>query len=174
MDTLLKRIPIPSEQRKRTTIAKNLSYDLLEIYDNKVIGYHNGQKTMTWFFKSYISIDIVKANLNSQFAQVIFLTGFNSNNRVVGLDFFSKQNQIAMNDTNRILFCSGMFSFSKTNDFAEMVSMEIRNAFDNYKNNEDSFTDFIADEMLKLKNLFDNGIITQEEFEAKKKQILKL
>lgn len=31
-----------------------------------------------------------------------------------------------------------------------------------------------ADEIKKYKNLFDNGIITQEEFEAKKKQLLDL
>ncbi len=31
-----------------------------------------------------------------------------------------------------------------------------------------------ADEILKFKNLFDNGIITQEEFEQKKKQLLGL
>ena len=32
----------------------------------------------------------------------------------------------------------------------------------------------VADEILKFKNLLDNGIITQEEFEAKKKQLLNL
>ena len=32
----------------------------------------------------------------------------------------------------------------------------------------------VADEILKFKNLFDMGAITQEEFEAKKKQILGL
>ena len=31
-----------------------------------------------------------------------------------------------------------------------------------------------ADEILKYKNLLDNGIITQDEFEAKKKQLLNL
>ena len=29
-----------------------------------------------------------------------------------------------------------------------------------------------ADELMKFKNLLDNGIISQEEFEAKKKQLL--
>ena len=31
-----------------------------------------------------------------------------------------------------------------------------------------------ADELKKFKDLFDSGVITQEEFDAKKKQILKL
>ena len=178
METLVKKIIVPPEQRKKTTLAGNLWYDTLEVYDKKVIGYLNGNQTMTWYFKEYTGIDIVKANLNSQFAQVVFLTGMNAKNRVVGIDFSSSQNLNAMNDTNRILFCSGMFSFRKTNDFAVSVGTEIRKAFENYKNNDvievTGSTSSSADEILKYKNLLEQGIITQEEFDAKKKQLLGL
>ena len=178
METLVKKIIVPAEQRKKTTLARNLWYDTLEIYDNKVVGYLDGNQTMTWYFKEYTGIDIVKANMNSQFAQVVFLTGMNAKNRVVGIDFGASQNLNAMNDTNRILFCSGMFSFGKTNDFATSVGAEIRKAFENYKNNDVvevvGSTTSTADEILKFKNLFEQGIITQEEFDAKKKQLLGL
>ncbi|MEG1525898.1 MAG: SHOCT domain-containing protein, partial [Clostridia bacterium] len=80
---LIKKINVPAEHRKKTTIASNLYYDMLEIHDNKVIGYLNDQQTMTWYFKDYNAVDTVKASLNSQFAQVIFLTGINSKNRAV-------------------------------------------------------------------------------------------
>lgn len=176
----MKKITIPAEQRKKTTIASNLYYDTLEIHDNKVVGYLNGSQNMTWYFKEYSGIDLVKANMNSQFAQVVFLTGMNAKNRAVGIDFGATQNLNAMNDTNRILFCSGMFSFSKTNDFATSVANEIRVAFENYKNNDvvevagaaPAFS--AADELKKFKELLDMGIITQEEFDAKKKQLLGL
>ena len=178
METLVKKIIVPTEQRKKTTVAGNLWYDTLEIYDNKVVGYLDGKQKMTWYFKEYSGIDIVKANMNSQFAQVVFLTGMNAKNRVVGIDFSSAQNLNAMNDTNRILFCSGMFSFGKTNDFANSVGAEIRTAFDNYKNNDTvevtGSTTSAADEILKFKTLLDQGIISQEEFDAKKKQLLGL
>ena len=178
METLVKKIAVPTEQRKRTTFAGNLWYDTLEVYDNKVIGYLNGNQTMTWYFKEYTGIDIVKANMNSQFAQVVFLTGMNAKNRAVGIDFGASQNLNAMNDTNRILFCSGMFSFGKTNDFAVSVGTEIRKAFESYKNNDvievTGSTSSSADEILKYKNLLEQGIITQEEFDAKKKQLLGL
>ena len=39
--------------------------------------------------------------MNSQFAQIVFLTGVNAKNRVVGIDFGAAQNRNAMNDTNR-------------------------------------------------------------------------
>ncbi|MBQ7780169.1 MAG: SHOCT domain-containing protein [Clostridia bacterium] len=176
MDNLIERIIVPAGQRKKTTLAGNLWHDTLEVYDNKVVGYLNGNKTMTWYFKEYIGIDIVKANMNSQFAQVVFLTGMNSKNRVVGIDFGSAQNLNAMKDTNRILFCSGMFSFGKTNDFANSVGAVIKKAFENYKDNDvvevSDSTNSAADEILKFKNLLEQGIITQEEFEAKKKQLL--
>ena len=177
----MKTIPIPVEQRKKTTIASNLYYDKLEIDDTKVVGYLNGQQTMTWYFKNYVGIDFVKANFNSQFAQVVFLTGINSQNRVVGIDFSSAQNRNAMNDTNRILFCSGMFSFSKTNEFANSVANQIRAAFEEYQKqaetleqNHHSAPASAADELKKFKELLDMGAISQEEFEAKKKQLLGL
>ena len=175
----MKKITIPAEQRKKTTLASNLYYDTLEIYENKVVGYLNGNQTMTWYFKEYSGIDFVKANMNSQFAQIVFLTGVNAKNRVVGIDFGAAQNRNAMNDTNRILFCSGMFSFSKTNDFANSVLTEIRAAFENYKDNigtgaAGSAALSAADELKKFKELLDSGVITQEEFDAKKKQLLGL
>ena len=175
----MKKITIPPDQRKKTTLASNLYYDTLEIYENKVVGYLNGNQTMTWYFKEYSGIDFVKANMNSQFAQIVFLTGMNAKNRVVGIDFGSVQNQNAMNDTNRILFCSGMFSFSKTNDFANSVAAEIRAAFETYKDNAGteaaaSAPVSAADELKKFKELLDMGAITQEEFDAKKKQLLGL
>ena len=82
-----------------------------------------------------------------------------------------------MNDTNRILFCSGMFSFSKTNDFASNIASVIRAAFENYKNNDvvevtGSTNISVADELIKFKKLLDMGILSQEEFDAKKKQLL--
>jgi len=175
---LLKTISIPETQRKRTTLASNLYYDTLEIYENRVIGHLGGQQTMTWYFKEYIGVDFVKANMNSQFAQVVFMTGIDSKVRVVGPDLGAKQNLNAMKDTNRILFCSGMFSFGKTNDFTNSVASEIRTAFENYKNSSDekesSNTLSSADEIRKYKDLLDSGIITQEEFESKKKQLLGL
>ena len=175
--TLIKSVNIPQEYRKRTTLASNIYYDKLEIYCNKVVGYFKNQQTMTWYFKEYSGIDIVKANMNSQFAQIVFLTGINAKNRAVGVDIFSVQNYNALNDTNRILFCSGMFSFGKTNDFANFVGQQIKLALDNYKDNDiikvsDVTISSSADEIKKLKELCDENIITQEEFEIKKKQLL--
>lgn len=177
--TLIKTIEVPKEQIKRTTLAKSLYYDKIEIYDNRVVGYFEGQQAMTWYFKEYSGIDIVKANMNSQFAQVVFMTGMNSKNRAIGIDLAATQNANAIKDTNRILFCSGMFSFGKTNDYAASVGAEIRTAFENYKNNDvvevtGAGTVSAADELKKFKDLLDSGIITQEEFDAKKKQLLGL
>ena len=71
-----------------------------------------------------------------------------------------------------------MFSFSKTNDFADTVAAEIRAAFDDYRNNpeveEVVSTVSAADEIKKFKALLDDGVITQDEFDIKKKQLLGL
>lgn len=175
---LLKTITIPVEQRKKTTLARNLYYDALEIHDNRVVGYLDGKQKMTWYYKDYNGIDLIGANMNSQFAQVVFLTGINSKNRAVGIDITMSQNINAMNDTNRILFCSGMFNFKKTNAFAENVASSVKAAFENYRNSFDAESQkqmlSPADEIKKYKDLLDSGIISQEEFESKKKQLLNI
>ncbi len=172
----IKRIVVPADMRKKTTIARNIYYDVIEVYSNRVCGYFDGQQTMSWYFKDYTGIDMVKASMNSQFAQVVFLTGINSKNRVLGADILSMQNINAMNDTNRILFCSGMFSFGKTNDFADSIAVDIRTAFEEYKNRPDIQEGgpplSAADEIKKFKELLDSNIISQEEFDLKKKQLL--
>ena len=176
VDTCIKSIAIPAEQRKKTTLAKNLQYDRVDIYENRVVGYFDGQQTMTWFFRDYTGIDFIKANMNSQFAQVVFLTGINSKNRAIGPDLMATQNLNAIKDTNRLVFCSGMFSFNKTNDFASVVAADIRAAFENYKNRADEKEETpavsAADELKKFKSLLDDGVISQEQFDAKKKQLL--
>lgn len=173
----IKSISIPTEQRKKTTLASNLYYDTVEIYDNRIVGYLDGQQKMSWYFKDYKGIDLVKANLNSQFAQIVFLTGLNSQNRTVGVDLGAMQNRNAMNDTNKILFCSGMFSFGKTNDFADSVASEIKKVFENFRESPDVVSAQVsssADEIKKFKSLLDEGVITEKEFETKKKQLLNM
>ena len=93
---LIKTVSVPIEQRKKTTLATNLYYDTVEVYDSKAVGYLDGQQKMAWYFKDYIGIDVIKAGLNSQFAQIVFLTGINSKNKVVGVDLRSAQNMNAM------------------------------------------------------------------------------
>ena len=72
-----------------------------------------------------------------------------------------------------------MFSFSKSNNYAMGLSNDIKDAYNSYKQNsamqnnaENTFSS--ADEIMKYKTLLDAGVITQEEFEMKKKQILNL
>ena len=177
---LKKKLSIPQGYRKKTTLGGTLSYDELEIHDNKVVGFLNGNQNMTWFFKEYLGIDVIKANMNSQFGQIVFLTGINSQNRVIGPDLGMQQNMQAMKDTNRIVFCAGMFSFDKTNQFVQPIAKDIKEAFESFKENEGDGGDTVvqplseADELRKFKDLLDSGVITQEEFNAKKKQLLGL
>ena len=68
-------------------------------------------------------------------------------------------------------------AFKKMVPPAKAVWECINQLISEYKNSntvQQSNTSSVADEILKFKNLLDNGIITQEEFEAKKKQLLGL
>ena len=126
---LPKRLFIPAHQRKRVGLSRNIYYDVLEIYENRITGYFNEQAMMTWYFSEYSGIDIVQAGWYSQFAQIIFLAENNPKKRTeVGL----LRNAYAIEATDRILFCAGTFSFRQTNEFALTISSEIESALDNY------------------------------------------
>lgn len=57
---------------------------------------------------------------------------------------------------------------------APIMASKIQNAVRNFKNNNSISSDTDLDDLRKLKSLLDDGIITQEEFDSKKKQILSL
>ena len=57
---------------------------------------------------------------------------------------------------------------------APIMTSKIQNAVRNFKNNSSISSDTDLDDLRKLKSLLDDGIITQEEFNSKKKQILNL
>ena len=80
-------------------------------------------------------------------------------------------------DLNKVLFCSGMFSYKNANDYAQEIFSILYKAFNEYKEKgetSDSASNSSADEIAKFKKLLDDGTITQEEFDAKKKQLLGL
>ena len=68
-----------------------------------------------------------------------------------------------------------MFKYKGVNAYAVEVAEKIRKALEAYKMNptESKPTDSI-DELKRYKELLDTGVITQEEFDAKKKQLLGL
>lgn len=60
-------------------------------------------------------------------------------------------------------------------DSINRIVSDFSNALDNAKNSNKTLSQISpADEILKYKGLLDSGIITQEEFDAKKKQLLEL
>ncbi len=164
---LIKVINIPdnvSKQFKR--------FIRLELYHDRLEG--KGDDTI-FFFSNYMTIRTVHANIGCQYAQLVFITPENATNylNITGLAI--------LNDTNRILFCSGMFSYSSANQFLDSVYRDVIKAFNEYKANANNKSSVQvvnqvsgADELKKYKELMNTGIITEEEFEAKKKQILGL
>lgn len=180
-DVLIKKINISSDLQKKVSLLAVDYYDALEIYSNKVVGIQNGVPTETWFFKDYANVNYINATLSVPFAQIHFVSGDLS-----GVVIAPSANEVVINDRNRIKFSSGMINVKKANEFVRSVYTEIKTAYENYK---DAYTKSAAttatatpaapalssaDEILKYKNLLDMGVITQEEFDAKKKELLGL
>ena len=62
--------------------------------------------------------------------------------------------------------------FCNSTDISEIKNAEV--AQSNHSNHDTAFTVSPTEEIKKYKELLDMGIITQEEFDAKKKQLLGL
>ena len=58
-------------------------------------------------------------------------------------------------DLNKVLFCSGMFSYKAANEYAQKVFDVLYKAFNNYKENENEpNNNSSADEIAKFKKIF--------------------
>lgn len=183
MSNIIKTFNVPADVRKRTNLAFTQFYDKLDIYDNKMVGSNNGVEVMTWQFKEYTNIQVIDASLNSQFARIVFVTSANGNQREILLSAMT--NVTIQGDMNKILFCSGMFSYKKANDYAKSVFDVLYGAFNDFKENSEVIENVglgnnaqnnysCADELKKFKDLLDSGAITLEEYNKKKKELLNL
>lgn len=171
MSNLIKTYVIPNEVKKQYS-----QYTSLELYDDKLVGKGNMNGDIIWYFKNYLTVQWTPANIGSQFATLVFTTKEGAGNLVTA------GNLNKMVDINRILFCSGMFSYGPANEYAKALFLDVKKAFDEYVSKEiESPSEKTvvqevspADELKKFKELLDMGVISQEEFDAKKKQLLGL
>lgn len=167
MSNLIKKIDVPANVRKEPLMCPTV----VNIYEDRV-ECEGGQGTVL-FFKDFTGVGIAPATVFCAYAGVRFLNSVNAGMLPVnGAEMLS--------DKNRINFCSGTFSYAPANDFLMKIYKEIQSAMTQYKERE-SLVDTTAvnqgsslDEIKKLKDLLDMGAISQEEFDAKKKQLLGL
>lgn len=168
---LINTFKIPDNVRKQ--YAKYLS---LELYTDKLVGKGGPNGDITYYFKNYTTVQWTPASIASQFAMIAFITPENTRGYVAG------SNLDRLVDVNLLPFCSGMFSYKDANNYAKALFIEIKEAMDKYQaqESEAAITSSVnivsssADELKKFKELLDMGIISQEEFDAKKKQLLGL
>lgn len=120
----------------------------------------DGEKTI--YYKDCIGIQFKKAGFTVGYLQFETATGM-------------------MNNKNSNFFGENSFTFDTTkisNEKMEEVARFVKSKIDEIKTKGNTPTVIqatsSADELKKMKELLDMGIITQEEFDAKKKQILGL
>lgn len=121
----------------------------------------------TYFYKDLSSVEYKKPGLTNGYFQFI-IAGSSSNpisNTLMGT---SKD---SMEDENAVILRA--FNKSVPADADKMYQL-ILSQMQTCKNSSCGNTLSAADEILKFKSLLDSGIITQTEFDAKKKQLLNL
>ena len=163
MDNLIERIEIPANVRVMT----GMSPTVLEIYSDHIKTY--GGRESSWFFDDFTGATMQRASILCAYASIIMLNAQSA-------QWNFKNDMAMMQDRNRINFCSGMFKYKPANEFVASLLPKIQNAIEQYKSNpcqNNTSASSSADELRKYKELLDDGIITQEEFDKKKEQLLK-
>ena len=156
----------------------NLIYDLegargryLKVYDDKVVitvkaglgsfftgNISDGEKTI--YYSDCIGVQYKKSGFQLGYLQFETAGGIMNNKA----DNFFNENTFTWNTTKQ------------TNEKMEEVANYTKERVNYYKTAKNSPASAVspADEILKYKNLLDSGVITQEEFDEKKKQLLGL
>jgi hypothetical protein len=144
----------------------------LELYEDKVIikrkgtlskltqGFFKGDKTI--YIKQITGMELREGGMINGYIQFSLAGGVESRRGLTGKDG-------AVHDENTVMFAK------KDNDLAKRIKMEIENRMTTPSQTTSNVTQIDGADMIrKYKLLFDDGIITQEEFEAKKKEILSI
>ena len=169
---LIKKYDIPENVRKMAS-----KYRSIELYNDRIIGKDSDMLgDVTYLFKNYTGVTWTRACLLTQYAFVVLITP------ETGSHYIHTYNAQNFADMNKIPFCSGLYSYSAANEYAQSLCMDIKKAMNEYRENAekeeaDSTNQIqlsVADEIKKFKELLDDGVITQEEFETKKTQLLNL
>lgn len=115
-----------------------------------------GDKTIS--FRNISAIQLKKPGLTNGYIQFTILGGRESRAGIFA----------ATKDENTIMFSRKYYTDML--DLKKFIEHQQKTIFNNTNSTQNS----PADEVLKLKNLLDKNIITPEEFELKKKELLKL
>ena len=139
---------------------------ILEVFDNKVIIKRRGVASFfihglkgdkTFFFQDITAVQLKKASaLTSGYIQFSIPGGNESKGGLLA----------AVNDENTFVFRDKRVNelVAEINNHIEQKRMGI--------NNKPSTQISVADEIIKFKELLDAGIVTQEEFDKKKQELL--
>ncbi len=162
MSKLIEEINIPECYRTTPTCSPTA----IRIYEDHVEV--EGPRASSYFFKDFTGIATQNASILCAYASVIFLNPVSANSAW-------KNDVPVLTDMNRLLLCGGMFKYKGVNAYVVELANKIRKAFDAYKSaTSDAGASDAVEEIKKYKELLDSGIITQEEFDTKKKQLLGL
>lgn len=142
-----------------------------------------------FYYKDFEDVILVEAHFHCSYGYIIFIDRTNKDNPNTRDDYFHRE---TLDKQHKIWFCVGGFSIKKTNIACNEVYEELKRRFIEFKekqnapkeeivenasvnsSNDCSEGYSVADEIRKFKQLKDEGIITEEEFIQKKKELLGL
>ena len=125
MNQMIMTIEIPDDVKK-TKVHRH--FDILEVYDNKLVGKTNGKNDVVWYYADLTDIQVVHANISNQFAQLVLMNASNPNaNRL-------RDQVLVPFENNRVMFSCGVLPKpGRLNPFVDELLAKIRPVFQQFK-----------------------------------------
>lgn len=144
--------------------------ETLTIYDDHVEVTRIEMPGIFFAYRDFAKVDMQPASLSCAYAMIVFLEK----------DYFKVkfiQGMASSPETNRLYLVDSVFKYAKANEFATEIVSKLNAAIRAYKQEKyaTTLTMSEADRIAALKQykeLLDAGVLTQNEFDAKKKQLL--
>lgn len=151
---------------------------LLKVYEDKVVISRNtamgfiaqglkGDKT--FFYSELSSVEYKKPSVFAN-GYIKFITS-GTQETAQNIGFFGNTTKEAINDPNTLILRSFNKEIPKKSEELYHYILQKIGEYKNYNIKSTNISS--ADEILKFKQLLDQGIISQEEFERKKQELLK-
>lgn len=121
-----------------------------------------------YFYPDIVSVEYRKPTIMANGYLKLIVAGTHSTNAKVGLLSSASR---SMQDENTLILRAFK---SDTPKIADLIYEELMKRIKASKSSKQGEQLSVADEILKFKNLLDQGVITVDEYEKKKKQLLEI
>ncbi len=144
--------------------------ETVSIFDDHVETTRVDMPSISFLYRDFSKVDMQPASLSCAYAMIVFLEkDYYTVKMISGVP--------SSPEPNRLYILDGVFKYAKANELATEIVTKLNAAIIKFKQSGAASASGVSEldtiaALKQYKELLDSGVITQDEFDAKKKQLL--